>query len=48
MHVSAVVVVAILCEWWLYFVSGGQHRPLPTTVGTSLVSLVAICTTKIA
>ena len=34
--VSEFVVVAILSEWWLFFLSGGRHRPLPTSVGTSL------------
>ena len=28
--------VAILSEWWLFYLSGGWCRPLPTTVGTSL------------
>ena len=31
------VVVVILSEWWLFYLSGGRCRPLPTTVGTSLV-----------
>ena len=34
--VSEVVVVAVLSEWWLFYLSGGWCRPLPTTVGTSL------------
>ena len=29
--------VAVLSEWWLFYLSGGWCRPLPTTVGTSLV-----------
>ena len=36
--VSELVVVVILSEWWLFCLSGGWCRPLPTTVGTSLVS----------
>ena len=36
-QVSEFVVVVILSEWWLFYLSGGQCRPLPTTVGTSLV-----------
>ena len=28
--------VVILSEWWLFCLSGGRGRPLPTTVGTSL------------
>ena len=28
--------VAVLSEWWLFYLSGGWCRPLPTTVGTSL------------
>ena len=35
--VSGFVVVAILSEWWLFYLSGGRCQPLPTTVGTSLV-----------
>ena len=34
--VSELVVVVILSEWWLIYLSGGRCRPLPTTVGTSL------------
>ena len=36
--VSEFVVVVILSEWWLLFLSGGRYRPLLTTVGTSLHS----------
>ena len=35
--VSEFVVVVILSEWWLFYLSGGRCRPLPTTVGTSLM-----------
>ena len=34
--VSEFLVVVILSEWWLFYQSGGQGRPLPTAVGTSL------------
>ena len=34
--VSEFVVVAILYQWWLFFLSGGRYQPLPTSVGTSL------------
>ena len=37
--VSEFVVVVILSEWWLFYLSGGWCRPLPTTVGTSLVHM---------
>ena len=37
--VSEFVVVVILSEWWLFYLSGGRGRPLPTTVGTSLISI---------
>ena len=30
------LVVAILSELWLFFLSGSRYRPLPTTVGISL------------
>ena len=38
--VSKFVVVVILSEWWLFYLSGGRCRPLPTTVGTSLLWIV--------
>ena len=34
------VVVVILSEWWLFHLSGGRCRPLPTTVGTSLIIMI--------
>ena len=38
--VSELVVVVILSEWWLIYLSGGRCRPLPTTVGTSLIIII--------
>ena len=35
--VSELVVVVILSEWLLFYLSGGRCRPLPTNVGTSLL-----------
>ena len=34
--VSEFVVVVILSKWWLFYLSSGQCRALPITVGTSL------------
>ena len=41
--VSEFVVVVILSEWWF----SGQCQPLPTTVGTSLQSVVLLPQTGI-
>ena len=32
-------VVVVKWKWWLFYVSGGWHQPLSTTVGTSPITV---------